>query len=202
MRFFVTIGRCLVKTPNKGAAEESARQTERGSGFGAHHQPAFGLPALPQRARGRRRPHDLVAGARRAVPSQRRADSQGPRLLRRVRRPRRRLLRPRSEAAPAPDPRARSQAARRDHGRRQSRARAGRLSRASARKGSRSAALFDTLKEKVGQQSRGGVPIYDIQRSEEGRAARGHQHRRDRRAGAVRPARSSTWSSPPASRRC
>src|SRR5262245_31635924 len=38
-------------------------QAESRPGFRAHHQPAFRIPPLPQRARGRRRPHDFIPGA-------------------------------------------------------------------------------------------------------------------------------------------
>ena len=44
------------------------------------------------------------------------------------------------------------------------------------------AALFDNLREKVGQQSRGGVPIHDIHDLKKICAPRRHQHRRHRRA--------------------
>src|SRR6266446_1332873 len=64
------------------------------------HQSSLGLPALPERARWRRGPHDFVPIAGRAVSPECRANPQGPRVLRRVRRARRRLLRPRSEAPP------------------------------------------------------------------------------------------------------
>ena len=141
---FVTICFSLVKGPNKAAGEVAEGQAEPRSGLRAHHQPALGVPALPQPARRRRRPDHLVAGAGRAVPSERRPDSQGPRVLRRVRRPRRRLLRPRSEAPPAPDSRPRSQAARRDHRRRQPRASRSPTIPGSARKGSKSARCSTT----------------------------------------------------------
>ena len=103
----------------------------------------------------------VVAGAGRAVPPERRADPQGPRPLRRVRRARRRLLRQGPAPAPPSDPRARSP-------------RPGRRSWAPAISGWRSpttpafsgegfeiAALFDTVREKVGRRSRSGVPIHD-----------------------------------------
>ena len=80
----------LVKLPNK-ACHAPGQQPR--TGLRAHDQPAVGLPALPEPARGRRRPDDLVAGAGRAVSPERRADPQGPGVLRRVRRARRRLLR-------------------------------------------------------------------------------------------------------------
>ena len=63
------------------------------------------------------------------------------------------------------------------------------------------AALFDTLKEKVGQQSRGGVPIHDIHDLKKIARRDGHPHRGHRRARRRRRSTSSIWSSPPASRR-
>ena len=113
---------------------ESREQTPAGprTGLRAHDEPPLDLPALPDRARGGRRRDDLLAGARGAVQAERGADPEGPRLLRRVRRARRRLLREGSAARPAAHPRARPPAARRHHRRRQSRARAGRLPRVPA----------------------------------------------------------------------
>src|SRR5207244_1577500 len=115
-----------------GDLDAQARATEPRSGVRAHDEPPVGVPALPQHARRCGRENDLLAGARRAVSSQRCADQERPRVLRRVRRPRRRLLRAGSEAPPPADSRPRPQAARGDHGRRQSRPRARRLSRLSA----------------------------------------------------------------------
>src|SRR6186997_987801 len=44
--------------------------------LGTHHESSLGVPALPERARWRRRPHHFVAVARRAVPPERRANPQ------------------------------------------------------------------------------------------------------------------------------
>ena len=107
---------------------EQAADSRR-PGLGAHGRTAVRLPALPEHARRRRREDDLVARAGRAVPAERRADSQGPGLLRRVRRARRGLLRQGTQAPPARDPRPRPDRARGDPRRRQPRPRAGRLSR-------------------------------------------------------------------------
>src|SRR5688500_11831908 len=62
---------------------ESVEQAETGarSGLGADHQSPVRVPPLPQRARCRRRADDFVAGARGAVPPERRADSQRPGVL-------------------------------------------------------------------------------------------------------------------------
>ena len=49
-------------------------------------------------------------------------------------------------------------------------------------------ALFDTLQEKVGQESRSGVPIYDIQELRDVASRQGHHDRGHRRAGGVGPA--------------
>ena len=51
------------------------------------------------------------------------------------------------------------------------------------------AALFDNAAEKVGQHSRGGVPIYDIADLKKFATTRKHSHCRPRRAGIVRAAR-------------
>ena len=63
-------------------------------------------------------------------------------------------------------------------------------------------ALFDNLSAKVGQQSRGGVPIHDIHDLKKLARRDGDQHRRDRRARRLGAARRRSWSSRPASRRC
>ena len=47
------------------------------------------------------------------------------------------------------------------------------------------AALFDAANEKIGHESRGGVPIYDIKELKKRGAARTARHRGDRRAGAA-----------------
>src|SRR5262245_3079288 len=115
---------------NRRESCENIEQTapEPRADLGAHHESALDLPALSHGTRRCRRAHHLVAGPCRAVPVERCTDTQGSRLLRRVRRPRRRLLREGSTSAPAADPRARPQAARRDHGRGQPRPRPGGLS--------------------------------------------------------------------------
>ena len=58
-------------------------------------------------------------------------------------------------------------------------------------------ALFDNLKEKVGQQSRERRADLRHPRPEEERAPRRRPHRRDRRARRRRRSASSIWSSPP-----
>ena len=102
----------LLQSPacEQGEQSRSAAPRQRGAGLGADDQPPVGVSALPDHARGRRGAECVLAGARRAVPSQRRADPQGPRVLRRVRRPRRRLLRQGSAPALLPDSRPRSPA--------------------------------------------------------------------------------------------
>ena len=51
-RVLLQSGVWLVKTTNKGPVAAAPGKQSRRSGFRAHDQPAFGLPALPQRARG------------------------------------------------------------------------------------------------------------------------------------------------------
>src|SRR5947209_8591650 len=58
-------------------AEQSSR-SQQSPGLRADDEPVVGVPALPERARRRRRQDDFLAGAGRAVPSQRRADPQRP----------------------------------------------------------------------------------------------------------------------------
>src|SRR5882672_2047388 len=70
----------------QSAVARAGGSPDGGSGLGAHDQPPLRLSALPQRARERGRPHHLLAVARRTVSPQRRADPEGPRVLRRVRR--------------------------------------------------------------------------------------------------------------------
>ena len=50
------------------------------------------------------------------------------------------------------------------------------------------AALFDAANEKIGHESRSGVPIYDIKELQQRVAQGAARHRRHRRAGAARPA--------------
>src|SRR4029079_3934227 len=92
---------------------ESAEQAETDTrpSLRADHEPAFDLPPLPQRNGRQRRADDFFARTRRAIPPQRRADSKGPGIFRRIRRARRRLLREGAAPSPPPDPRARPAAA-------------------------------------------------------------------------------------------
>ncbi len=94
------------------ACEEGEQSRRRGllaerrprAGLRADDQPAVGLSAVPERARRRRRQDHLVAGAGGAVSPERRADSEGSRQFRRIRRARGRLLRQGAAIPPAPDP--------------------------------------------------------------------------------------------------
>src|SRR5205814_3703396 len=88
--------------------------------FGTYDESSLGVPAMPERARWRRCPHHLVPVACGAVPSECRANPKRPGVLRRVRRPRRRVLRPGPETASPADSRTGPEAPRRDHGRGQS----------------------------------------------------------------------------------
>ncbi len=182
--------RFLLQSPLPCESEEQSAENpaEPRSGLRAHDEPSLRVPPLPERAGGRRRQDDLVAGARRAVPSECRADPEGPRVFRRVRRARRRLLRPRPEAPPAADPRAGPEAARRDHGRRQPRPRARRLP------GLPPGRVRDL--RALRQPEREGRPALARRRAdsrhprpEEDGAGRRHQHRGHRRPGALRSAR-------------
>src|SRR5436190_1715410 len=69
---------------------------------------SFGLHPVSAAARRGRDQDRVLAGARRAVQPQLGAGAQGPRLLRRVRRPGHRLLRVRPEGGAPADPRTRS----------------------------------------------------------------------------------------------
>src|SRR5258706_8257088 len=121
--------------------------------LGTHHKSPLGVSSLSERARWRRRPYNFVPGACRAVPSECRANPQGPGVLRRVRRARRGLLRPRPET-PSP------QILGLDQKLRVAIMGAGNLGLALAdypgfrMEGFEIAALFDNRNEKVGQQSR------------------------------------------------
>ena len=64
---------------------------ELGRGLPSHPQPALVLPALPAPSPGARHRARLLAGAGAALPPLRHPDPQGPRAVRRVRHPRRRL---------------------------------------------------------------------------------------------------------------
>ena len=64
------------------------------------------------------------------------------------------------------------------------------------------AALFDTTPDKIGQRRAAACAIHDIRELPPRRAARAHHDRRDCRARATPRRRSSTPSSPPASRPC
>src|SRR5256714_3007010 len=87
---------------------------EVGENFGADDEPLERLPALPEPP-GRRRDKDhLVAGARRTVQHELGADSERPRIFRRVRHARRRLLRGRVAPTPDADTRTRPRAPRRN----------------------------------------------------------------------------------------
>src|SRR4030095_16036004 len=80
---------------------ESFEQAEADTrtGLRAHHKTTVGLPALPHRTGRQGYANHCVSGARRAVPPQRRSDSEGSRVLRRVWRARRGLLRQRPPPA-------------------------------------------------------------------------------------------------------
>src|SRR5690349_2476658 len=108
---------------------ESAEQAETDArpSLRADHEPSLDLPPLPQRT-GRYRSSDhLVTGTGGAIPSQRCSDSKGPRLLRRVRCSRRRLLRQGAAPTSSADPWAGPPASRRDCRCRKSWSRTGRL---------------------------------------------------------------------------
>src|SRR3954468_21705825 len=185
--YFRTSAAPFAARSNPIQSDESCENVEQtaaaaGTGLRAHDQPALDLPALPGRARRGRRSDDLLAGPRRAVPLERRPDSQGSGVFRRIRRARRRVLRQGSAASSAADPRARQKAARRDHGRGQPRARAGRLSWLPA------GGIRD--RRALRRVERKGRPRLARRRchlrhpaAEEGRQERSHQHRRDCRAG-------------------
>src|SRR5262249_2879452 len=86
----------VCETIEQRSGKNCGGQAGHRAGGRAQDQPAFPrspLPVLAVLARRCWRSHDLLAGARRAVSPQRRADPEGPRLLRGVRRPRCRLLR-------------------------------------------------------------------------------------------------------------
>ena len=175
----------LVTRENKLAPEAPHARVGR-AGFGADDQSALGLPALPERAGRRRGAHDLVAGAGRAVQPERRADPEGPGVLRRVRRPRHRLLRQGAAPAPAADSRAGPRRPRRDHGGRQPRPRARRLRRVPRRRvRDRRAVRHAEGEDRAALARRRAHPRH--QGLQEDREARERRHRRDCRAGRRRP---------------
>ena len=70
------------------------------------------------------------------------------------------------------------------------------------REGFEIVALFDVADAKIGDESRSGVPIYDIKDLQQGAAPRAHRHRRARGAGRVGAARARPGGRQRASRRC
>src|SRR5215212_3857984 len=83
------------ETSEQTFASSAKVETKSRTGFRAHHEPAVGLSAQPERARSGGRENHLIAGSRRTVHPERRTNPQGPRVFWRVRGPRRRLLRAR-----------------------------------------------------------------------------------------------------------
>src|SRR5262245_22993695 len=168
---------------------ESIEQAAPGTrpGLGADDEPPVRVPPLPQRARRGRRSDRFLTGTRRTVPPQRGADSEGPRVLRRVRRARGWLLRQGTAPAPPADPRTRSPPASRHHGCRQPRPGTCRLSRLPPGRVRDRGALRRRERE-----DRPRVTWWRAdprhERAQEARQARSPGYRRHRRSGAARAA--------------
>src|SRR5678815_5389853 len=87
-----TLGCAIARDGSIEPCESAAQaETDPRASLRADHEPAFNLPPLPQRTGRQRRADDFLARPGRAIPSQRRTDSEGPRVFRGIRRSWRRL---------------------------------------------------------------------------------------------------------------